>query len=90
MSSYRPVPKVVATGVGGAAATLAVWLVSAFGGPEVPGEAAAALTALLAFAAGYLRTPAEPEGDGGWSAVELLVVVVLVLAILVLLGFLPR
>jgi hypothetical protein len=61
-AGYRPVPKVVAAGLGGALATLAVWLLGAFGGPEMPAEAAAALSAVLAFAAGYIRAPAdEPE-----------------------------
>ncbi len=57
---YAPVPKVIAAGLGGALATLLVSLVSAFG-PEVPPEAAAALSALLAFAAGYLKAPAGVE-----------------------------
>jgi hypothetical protein len=59
---YAPVPKVVAAGLGGALATLTVWLLGVFGGPEMPAEAAAALSAVLAFAAGYIRAPAdEPE-----------------------------
>ena len=60
--SNAPVPKVVAAGLGGALATLLVWLLAAFGGPEVPAEAAAALSALLAFGAGYLRQPASEDG----------------------------
>lgn len=60
VSRHRPVAKVTAAGLGGAAATLAVWLLPAIGGPEVPCEVTAALTALLAFTAGYLRQPGEP------------------------------
>lgn len=47
-------PKVAAAGVGGAAATVLVWLLEFFG-VSVPAEVAAALATLLSFAAGYLR-----------------------------------
>lgn len=63
-STYAPVPKVVAVGLGGALATLVVWLVNVFTGVEVPATPAAALSALLAFGAGYLKTPAGATDDG--------------------------
>ncbi len=90
MSVYAPVPKVIAAGLGGALATLLVWLLSAFGGPEVPAEAAAALSALLAFAAGYLKAPAgtdgyEPRhGDAGRGTLGTIGAVLLVVALVLL------
>lgn len=65
-STWQPVPKVVAAGLGGAVATLLVWLLAEFGGRDMPAEAGAALAAVLAFAFGYLRSPAEHDhGDAG-------------------------
>lgn len=87
-NSYRPVPKMVAAALGGALATLLVWLLGAFSDVDVTSEAAAALTAVLGFAAGYLKSPAEDEqGDfGAVSVVEALLVVFIVVVVLVLLG----
>lgn len=75
MNRYTPVPKVVAVGLGGAVATLLVWLASALIGVDVPAEVAAALTALLAFAFGYLKAPADHHvhNDSGHGLVELMV-----------------
>ena len=53
-----PVPKVVAAGLGGAVATILLWLVEVTTGVEVPALVAGAATTLLAFAAGYLKAPA--------------------------------
>lgn len=58
-TSYVPVSKVIATALGGATATLLVWVLDALASVEMPPEAAAALTALLAFGFGYLKAPAE-------------------------------
>ncbi len=76
-SSWRPVPKVTAVALGGAAATLLVWLLDAARGLSVPPEAAAALTALLAFVFGYLKAPGDhlhhDDSEQGYALVELLV-----------------
>lgn len=63
MSSYTPVPKVVAAGLGGATATLLLWLLEATSAVSVPTPVAAALTTLLAFAFGYLKAPAGTHAD---------------------------
>lgn len=56
-NSLKPRPKVVAAALGGACATIVLWLFGLFR-PEivVPQEVAAALTTLLATAFGYLRS----------------------------------
>lgn len=93
MSSYTPVPKMVAAGVGGALATLAVWLLNALTGVEVPAEAAAALTALLSFAAGYIKSPAEAhhhDDAGHADAVTLVALFAVITAGVVLGGLLLR
>jgi hypothetical protein len=51
----RPVPKVEAAGIAGAAATVLVFI-AAQAGVDLTAEVAAAVTALLAFAAGYVRS----------------------------------
>ncbi len=50
----NPQPKVAAAGVAGALATIIVFI-AAQSGVDVTAEVAAALTALIAFAAGYLK-----------------------------------
>lgn len=50
----KPRPKVAAAGIAGACTVILVWL-AGLAGVEVPSEVASALTALLAFAAGYLK-----------------------------------
>lgn len=50
----RPVAKVVASSVAAAATVVLVWILGLFN-IEVPPEVAAALTAILGAAAGYLR-----------------------------------
>jgi hypothetical protein len=66
MTDWKPVPKVVAAGLGGAVATLLVWLLSEFAGRDMPAEAGAALAAVLAFVFGYLKSPAdETTGEAG-------------------------
>lgn len=52
--------KVQAAGAAGAVATLLVWLAT-FAGVEVPAEVAAAVTTLLATAAGWLKTEPAPS-----------------------------
>jgi len=86
MSSYRPVPKVTAAALGGAVASLAVWGLDS-AGVEAPPAVAAALTALLAFAAGYLKAPAGVEDDAGEvDLVYVLLVVLLIFVILAVVG----
>lgn len=51
----KPVTKVAAAGIGGAVATLVVYLAS-LTGVEVPGDVGAAIATVVAFAAGYLKT----------------------------------
>lgn len=55
--AYEPAPlqpKVAAAGVAGFVTTILVFVAAQLG-LEIPGEVAAALTGLLAFAAGYLK-----------------------------------
>lgn len=52
--SKRPVAKVAAAGTGGAAATVLIAIASQLG-LDLPPEVAAAITTVLAFAAGYLK-----------------------------------
>lgn len=63
--ALAPVAKVAAAGVAGAAATVLVYVADLLG-LELPAVVAAAIVAVLAFAAGYLRptpttTTPEPE-----------------------------
>lgn len=53
--SMKPQPKVAAAGIAGAVCVIIVWGVS-FAGVNVPPEVASALTAVLAFGAGYLKS----------------------------------
>lgn len=57
MNSAVPTPKIVAAALGGAVATILLWLFGLFR-PEivVPQEVAAALTTILATAFGYLKS----------------------------------
>lgn len=74
MSSWKPVPKMVATALGGAVATIVIWILSTSTDVEMPPEVAAALAWILAFVAGYLKTPGESvEGDRGDADTLLLV-----------------
>lgn len=57
-TSAAPQPKVVAAGVSGALTTLVLYVLS-LNGITVPGEVAAAITALLAVLTGYF-TPSSP------------------------------
>ena len=52
--TVAPIPKVAAAGAAGALTTVLVF-VAEQRGVDIPPEVAAALTALIAFAAGYLR-----------------------------------
>lgn len=73
-SPWKPVPKVTAAALGGAVATLLVWATNAVSGISVPPEAAAALTALVAFAFGYIKAPAGTnDTEDGYSLVEVMV-----------------
>jgi hypothetical protein len=56
--SKRPIRKVNATGLSGAAATIVLWLVDT-AGLEVPAAVAAAITTVVAAGTGYL-TPSAP------------------------------
>lgn len=48
-----PNRKVMAGGLAGALTTIATWAADAFGGVKVPGEVAAAITTVIAFAVSY-------------------------------------
>ncbi len=52
--SAAPQKKVVAAGIGGAAATILVWLISVLFNLEVPAEVGAAIATVFSFVAGYL------------------------------------
>jgi len=51
----NPTPKIAAAGIGGAVATLAVWISAQFG-VDMPPEVGAAVATVLSFAAGYLKS----------------------------------
>jgi hypothetical protein len=86
-TDWKPVPKVVAAGLGGAVATLLVWLLSEFASRDMPAEAGAALAAVLAFAFGYLKSPVEqPTGDPGHIDVATALGGIVVIALGVMLG----
>jgi hypothetical protein len=52
--SMKPVPKVAAAGIGGAVATIVVYIASQVG-VEIPGDVGAAIATVVAFAAAYLK-----------------------------------
>lgn len=55
-----PNPKVAATAIAGAVTVILVWIAGLFG-LDVPPEVASAVTALIAFAAGYIKTDTTKE-----------------------------
>jgi phosphatidylserine decarboxylase len=87
-----PTQKVTAAALGGAVATVAVWLVSVFTDVDPSAEVGAALATLLAFAAGFLVTETRPvdpvpgalAGDAGQGIGT--IVLVAVLAVLAVIG----
>jgi hypothetical protein len=61
---YRPVRKITAAALAGAVATIIVFVLNTYLLPEdkiLTGEIAAALTTVLAFAAGYFVSPGAGE-----------------------------
>ncbi len=52
-----PQPKVVAAGLGGALATIVVWLIGVLFRVDVPPAVAAAIATVFSFAAGYITPP---------------------------------
>lgn len=55
-ASLTPVPKVAAAGIAGAVTVLLVFVVQAiWPNFDIPSEVSAALTAIIAFAAGYMK-----------------------------------
>lgn len=58
--SAQPTPKVVATGVTGAAAIILVAVANKLG-LDLPPEVAAAIVAVAAFVAGYLKRDKNPK-----------------------------
>ena len=95
-TSWKPVPKMVATALGGALAVLIFWLLTLFQ-PEiiVPPPVVAALTTILAFLFGYLKAPSDAElhaelmrrqnGEAGDSSVDLLIKLVVAVVLIFLL-----
>lgn len=53
-----PTPKVAAAGIAGAVSIILVWLLNTVAAVGVPPEVASAFTTVLAFAAGYIKSPA--------------------------------
>ena len=54
--SLKPQPKVAAAGIAGAVTILVVWAANLiFPEVEIPNEVASAFTAIIAFAAGYIK-----------------------------------
>lgn len=56
-----PSPKITAVGAAGAAATLATFIVQAFG-VDVPADLVAPIVAILTFVAGWVRGENAPPG----------------------------
>ena len=54
--SSMPIPKMQAVGFAAGLTAIAVWILSLYG-VDMPPEAAAGLTAILGFAAGYITPP---------------------------------
>lgn len=50
----EPTPKVQAAGIGGATASIILWLIGAFTDVQVPAEVGAALATLIAFISAYM------------------------------------
>lgn len=50
-----PRPKVAAAGIGGAVATVVVFIVAAFG-VDIPGGVEAAIATIVSFSAGYFKS----------------------------------
>lgn len=65
--SLAPTSKVTATGTAAGAALVLVWTLRQFG-VDMPAEVAAGAVALLATAAGYLKTERRGRGKGKHSA----------------------
>jgi hypothetical protein len=57
--SLAPVPKVAASGLAGAIATIAVWLLQHILGITMPPEVGAAMTTLVMFGVGYMIKSGE-------------------------------
>lgn len=87
MNKWKPVPKMQAVLLGGAAATVVVWVIEATSAATISGPVAAAFAALLTFVFGYLKEPGD--GEVGMSAIEALAVVALILLVLWFAGALP-
>lgn len=49
-----PVPKVGAMGISGTLITLIIWVLSEYGGVEIPAEIAAIVITIITFVAGYV------------------------------------
>lgn len=61
--SIVPNAKVVAGTLGGAVGTIILWLVSFYGGVELPAEVAAAVTTLIVAVVAYLTSEPLPVPD---------------------------
>jgi len=59
--SVRPIRKVTAGAVGGAAITVAIWLIKAVWKIEVPAEVAGAMTVLMTFLVSYQIPAGEDD-----------------------------
>lgn len=56
MDSSTPTPKVAAAGIAGAVTVLLIYVAGLVGLDDIPAEVSSAITALIAFAAGYLKS----------------------------------
>jgi|RhiMethySRZTD1v2_1073278.scaffolds.fasta_scaffold1014757_3 hypothetical protein len=59
--SVKPIRKVTAGAAGGAAITVAIWMIKAVWKIEVPSEVAAAMTVLMTFLVSYQIPAAEDD-----------------------------
>jgi hypothetical protein len=65
-----PKAKVLAAALGGALATIVVWVIQTYGGIEIPGDVSAALATIFAFVVGYLTPEPFPEPGEGQGYIE--------------------
>lgn len=55
-TSYVPVPKVAAAGIGGAISVVLIYALKAVWGVELPAEVAAAVATIVSFLSGYIKS----------------------------------
>lgn len=59
-SNSIPSAKIASAGIGGALSVILVWVLGLFG-VDMPAEVAASMSAAIAFAFGYLKSPSDGD-----------------------------